>query len=334
MQHGARKLKSINELNHLLDTIKNPIIGKAFLTAYHKINDVSYQKILCSISGGSDSDIMLDILYKVDKDNKIHYVYFDTGLEYQATKEHVKFLEEKYNISIEIIKPKIPIPLSCKHYGQPFLSKHVSEMINRLQRHNFKWENKPFDELYKEYPKCKSALEWWCNTKPSSAHNISQNKLLKDFILSNPPTFLISQQCCKYAKKDLAHDKLKEGYDMDITGIRKAEGGTRATAYKSCFDNNFGKYDRYRPIFWFSEADKLEYRKQFNISNSKCYSLYKLKRTGCCGCPFGRDFKFELNVLQNYEPKLHKAVLNIFKESYEYTQLYYNFRNRIEGVNK
>ena len=81
-----------------------------------------------------------------------------------------------------------------------------------------------FDELYKQYPKCKSALEWWCNTKPSPSHNIKQNKLLKEFMIKNPPKFKISQDCCKYAKKDLAHDKLKEGYDF-VQGSRFIKGG-------------------------------------------------------------------------------------------------------------
>lgn len=315
-----------NELNNLLESIKNPIIGKAILTTYHKLNNCNYNKVLCSISGGSDSDIVLDLMIKCDNNKIVDYVYFDTGLEYLATKEHIKYLEVKYNINIEIIRPKIPIPLSCKKFGQPFLSKHVSEMIDRLQRHNFKWEDKSFDELIQEYPKCKSALEWWCNAKPSPAHNINRNKLLKEFMLLNPPNFKISQICCKYGKKDLVHDKLKQGYDLDITGIRKSEGGVRATAYKSCFDNNFDTYDRYRPIFWFSDKDKLEYRKLFNISNSKCYSLYGLQRTGCCGCPFGRNFEYELQILEKFEPKLYNAVINIFKESYDYTKRYNEFK--------
>lgn len=315
-----------NELNNLLDNIKNPVIGKAIMTTYHKLNNCNYSKVLCSISGGSDSDIVLDLMVKCDNNKIVDYVYFDTGLEYLATKEHIKYLEVKYNINIEIIRPKIPIPLSCKKFGQPFLSKHVSEMMSRLQRHNFKWEDKPFDVLLQEYPNCKSALEWWCNAKPSPAHNINRNKLLKEFIILNPPDFKISQLCCKYAKKDLAHEKLKEGYDLDVTGIRKSEGGVRATAYKSCFDNNFASYDRYRPIFWFLDDDKLEYRKMFNISNSKCYSLYGLQRTGCCGCPFGRNFEYELQILEKFEPKLYKAVINIFNESYNYTRMYNEFK--------
>ena len=60
-------------------------------------------------------------------------------------------------------------------------------MIERLQRHNFQWEDKPFDTLYKKYPKCKSALMWWCNAHPQgSRFNISVNKYLKEFIIQTP----------------------------------------------------------------------------------------------------------------------------------------------------
>ena len=167
------------ELNLLLDRINNHVIGKALLTTFHKLNYSGYKKVLCSISGGSDSDIVLDIITKCDSNNIVDYVFFDTGLEYQATKEHINFLENKYNIKIETIRAKVPIPLACKQYGQPFLNKHVSEMISRLQKHNFNWEDKPFEELIIKYPSCKSALEWWTNSKPSPSHNIKQNKLLK-----------------------------------------------------------------------------------------------------------------------------------------------------------
>ena len=41
---------------------------------------------VCSISGGSDSDIVLDLIHKVDEDGKVKYFWIDTGLEYSATK--------------------------------------------------------------------------------------------------------------------------------------------------------------------------------------------------------------------------------------------------------
>lgn len=127
----------------------------------------------CSISGGSDSDIMLDMIYRADPEKKVRYYFCDTGLEYQATKEHLAELEIKYGITIEHLKPKNPIPTCVKENGIPFISKHVSQMIERLQRHNFNWEDESFEVLLKKYPLCKSALQWWCNEKKDKEGNIT-----------------------------------------------------------------------------------------------------------------------------------------------------------------
>ena len=54
---------------------------------------------VCSISGGSDSDIVLDLIHKVDEDGKVKYFWIDTGLEYSATKEHLDYLEQKLSVS-------------------------------------------------------------------------------------------------------------------------------------------------------------------------------------------------------------------------------------------
>lgn len=320
----------VNKANNIIELLDNcPInqtIGDNLIRAWSKINSPKYKKIVCSISGGSDSDVMLDIVWRCDKDNKVDYVWFDTGLEYQATKEHLKYLENKYNIDIIPYKAIKPIPLSCKKYGQPFLSKQASEYIGRLQKHNFKWEDKPFEELYKEYPKCKAALLWWCNKRESNSFNICRNKWLKEFLIENPPTFPISNVCCKYAKKDVSHKLINEfQYDLNIIGVRKAEGGVRATSYKTCFDENGDGYDNYRPLFWYKNSDKEHYKMAYCIEYSKCYTEYGLKRTGCAGCPFGRDFEEELKVIEKYEPKLFKAVNNIFADSYEYTRKYREF---------
>ena len=320
----------VNKANNIIELLDNfPInqtIGDNLIRAWSKINSPKYKKIVCSISGGSDSDIMLDIVWRCDKDNKVDYVWFDTGLEYQATTEHLKYLENKYNIDIIPYKAIKPIPLSCKKYGQPFLSKQASEYIGRLQKHNFKWEDKPFEELYEEYPKCKAALLWWCNKRENNSFNICRNKWLKEFLIENPPTFPISNVCCKYAKKDVSHKLINEfQYDLNIIGVRKAEGGVRATSYKTCFDENGDGYDNYRPLFWYKNSDKEHYKTAYCIEYSKCYTEYGLKRTGCAGCPFGRDFEEELKVIEKYEPKLFKAVNNIFADSYEYTRKYREF---------
>ena len=301
-------------------------IYKSFLVTRKKFEE--YDEILCSVSGGADSDVMLDLFCRFDK-SKVTFVFFDTGLEYEATKEHLKYLEDKYDIKINVIKAKKPIPLTCRDYGQPFLSKQISEYISRLQKHNFKWEDKPYEELIKEYPNCVSALKWWCDANGErSTFSIKRNKWLKEFMVANPPYFKISNKCCKYAKKEPVRIYMKEnGFDLNCYGVRKAEGGVRATAYKNCFSDNTSKnkIDEYRPIFWYKDETKRVYEIFFGVTHSRCYTEYKLKRTGCAGCPYGKNFEFELEVLSKYEPKLYKAVTNIFGKSYEYTRKYKEF---------
>lgn len=309
------------------------IISDAMIITDAKLK--RYEKILVSVSGGADSDVMLDMCVRLDKDKKCDYVFFDTGIEYEATKKHLDYLEEKYNITIRREKAVTPVPLGCKRYGQPFLTKHVSEMMYRLQKHNFQWEDEPFEVLIKKYPNCKSALTWWCNKheNPSgkqSQMNINKHKLLKEFIIANPPTFRISQKCCEGAKKKLARRVEQEGnYELACTGIRKFENGIRSQQYKSCFTpSKDNKVDHFRPIFWFSEEDKKIYGECFGLVNSDCYKVWGQTRTGCAGCPFGSKFEDELKTIKEYEPKLYGAVNKIFGDSYEYTRKYREFKKK------
>lgn len=315
-------------MDNLLDGCpQDEIIGDNLVRAWSKINSPLYKSIVCSISGGADSDVVLDICSKCDKDHKIRYVWFDTGLEYQATKDHLKYLEEKYNIKIEPKKAVKPIPTACKQFGQPFISKNVSEFMSRLQRHGFKWEDEAFDVLIKKYQKCSSALKWWCNDNgKGSSFNIMRNKWLKEFIIANPPEFMISNKCCLWAKKKVAHAfKVESNADLSIVGVRKAEGGSRAAAYKTCFTCYDDVADEYRPIWWYLNDTKKTYEDHYDILHSKCYTEYGLPRTGCAGCPFGRGFEEELKVIEKYEPKLFVAVNNIFGDSYAYTREYRRF---------
>lgn len=322
------------ELLNIVDALPdNDTIYENMVKAYLIINDDNYEKIVCSVSGGADSDVMIDICTKCDKDNKIDYVWFDTGIEYEATKRHLSYLEDRYNISIKHFKPKKSIPRCCKEYGQPFISKLVSEFISRLQRHNFKFEDRPFEELIIEYPNCKSALEWWCGIKgEGSKFGIQRNIFLKEFMVENPPQFKISNICCKYSKKDVIKSIINEGdYDLNIFGVRRSEGGARQNAYKSCYDTD-GDVANYRPLFWYSDKDRICYEQHYGIKHSDAYEKYLLRRTGCCGCPFGRDFEIELNALYNYEPKMYRTVNSIFKESYSYLRQYIEYRDNMRST--
>lgn len=327
------------KLSDILEQTKDSlIISDAFTKADSILNHKEYKNIACSVSGGADSDIMIDICETV-KPHSVHYVWFDTGIEYQATKEHLKYLEERYGITIERERAIVPVPTSNRMYGEPFLSKFVSQCISRLQAHNFDWKDEPFEVALERFPKCKSALRWFNNNNYGdgkhtySRFNISSQKYLREFLIAHPPTFRISDACCKGAKKDVSKEYIKKHkIDLMLVGIRKSEGGVRAGAYSNCFSNE-GKYketNQYRPIFWFSDADRKRYEEIFSIHHSRCYTEYGYKRTGCACCPYGRDFETELKTLEEHEPNLCKAVKNIFHDSYEYTRQYRAFRKEME----
>ena len=295
-----------------------------------------HEKVMVAVSGGSDSDTMLDLLVRLDPFGKATYVYFNTGMEYDATKRHLDELEEKYGIKIEWIDPVLPIPTCCRKYGVPFWSKFVSEYIYRLQQHNFQWEDAPFEVLIKKYPNCKAALRWWCNDYPQkdngqpSAFNINYTPWLKEYMMANPPP-PISAKCCEYAKKQPAKRyEAEHDFDLNCTGMRKAEKGKRSTAHNTCFSKTNTGANTYRPLFWLSDADKQEYKEHYGLTYSDCYEVWGMKRTGCPGCPYGKEFEQELELMQKHEPKFYRAALKIFGASYEYTRGYLRFREEMK----
>ena len=279
---------------------------------------------------------MVDLLLRCGAKEKTVFVFFNTGLEYRATLRHLDDMEQKYGIEIKRIGAIKPIPNCVKEYGVPFISKFASEMIYRLQKHDFKWEDRPYEELITEYPNCKTALEWWRNVIRGNTTQfaIKRNRYLKEYMVSNPPTFKISDKCCTYAKKKVSERFVKDGgYDLVCIGVRKAEGGIRSASFKNCFSE--GAYvDYFRPVFWTSDEDKDEYCRFYGVTHSDCYTEYGLRRTGCFGCPFGKHFEEELTLIQKHEPNLITAANAIFGESYEYTRGYLRFREEMKQREK
>lgn len=301
-----------------------------FAKVHSVMKDYEGQEVRVSYSGGSDSDTVMWILKYLGYNVK--GVTFDTGLEYQATWKHIDYMREQ-GYDIEIVKPPKSIPWTIHHYGQPFISKHVSDMIQRLQYNNFKFQEHgalPFDDLYSKYPNSKSALRWWTNNNNSMSNNISWNKGLKDFLILNDGVpFTTSAHCC-YNTKKLPSKQYARANNVKLLmlGIRRAEGGKRATAYTSCYipKTNIYPYGLYLPLFWWTNEDKALFDEITQIKHSDCYSVYGMRRTGCPGCPFARGFEDELMAIDEHEPKLSKAVNNIFKESYEWTRKYKQYQ--------
>ena len=86
---------------------------------------------ICSYSGGSDSDIMLHLIEQVRKTFNfppVQYCFFNTGLEMQAIKQHVKDVEKLYGVTITEHRPKKNIVLATRE-----LTVRVKEKIKPEQ---------------------------------------------------------------------------------------------------------------------------------------------------------------------------------------------------------
>lgn len=308
----------------------NFVIQDALIRCYEIVS--THNHIVCSISGGGDSDVMLDMLLRCGARDKTDFVFFNTGLEYQATLDHLDYLEGKYGIKILRGKAIKSIPTSCREYGIPFWSKEFSKNLYYMQNHGFQYEDECYETLMERYPKMKGPIKWWCNVKSevSRFFIIDRAPYMKQFIMKNPPDFKISDKCCTYAKKKVFKHFIKgRGYDLSCIGVRKCEGGVRETAYKNCYSDD-GDIHAFRPVFYFRDSDKDEYCHHYGVTHSKCYTEYGLKRTGCVGCPYNKNILNELEVIRQNEPKLYKAAIGVFGKSYEYTRKYLEFREEMK----
>lgn len=307
---------------------------------------------ICSYSGGADSDIMIDLIETARRMvpglPKVDYVFFNTGLEMKATKDHVKAVAEKYGVEIREMRPEVNIVNAVRRYGVPFVSKIMSGGLNEWQKKGvplsiadeyLEAEDKQAkrQELRERYPKCESLINFLCccNSKGEYRPNIqlviNSSKYMRDFISEYPPNFKISAKCCDYCKKHLAH-KAQKGYDMIITGERRDEGGMRSVPRKDntalCFGEMANGQHRLRPLYYVSDKDKAWYKEHYNIRYSDAYEVYGLTRTGCCGCPISYKAVDDLMLIEPYEPNVVKAAWNIFGRSYEYRRLYNEYKRR------
>ena len=305
---------------------------------------------ICSYSGGSDSDIMLDLIETARKIApslpKVKYVFFNTGLEMKAIKDHVKRQSEKYGVEIEEVRPKINIVQATRKYGVPFVSKIMSAGLDEWQKKGVplsiadeyeQAEDKQAkrQELRERFPGCESVINFLCccNSKGEPRPNIqlviNSSKYMRDFIAENPPDFKISAKCCDYCKKQVAHNVQKH-YEMIITGERRDEGGMRSVPRKDnttlCFGEMSSGQFRLRPLYYVSDKDKEWYKRAYNIRYSDAYEVYGLKRTGCCGCPISYRAVDDLELIGKYEPNVVKAAWNIFGASYRYRQKYNQYK--------
>lgn len=180
---------------------------------------------ICSYSGGSDSDILLHLIESTRHAfglSAIKYAFFNTGLEMEATKRHVREVAELYSVEIQEFRPTKNIVMATREYGQPFVSKIMSAGLEGIQRKNIpltiadeyaEAEDKAAKraELRQRYPKCESTINFLCccnkdgEPRPNIQLAINSSKYMLDFIKESPIPFKVSSKCCDVCKKSVAH---------------------------------------------------------------------------------------------------------------------------------
>lgn len=318
---------------------------------------IEYPNAICSYSGGSDSDIMLHLIETVRKIfdlPPIKYCFFNTGLEMDAIKRHVRDMEELYGVKITEYRPKKNIVLATREHGIPFISKIMSAGLEGVQKKNIplsiaeEYANADDKaakriELRERYPKCESTINFLCGCnsagepRPDIQLVIGSSKYMLDFITENPIPFKVSNKCCDYCKKQLAHS-VQKSFDMVITGERRDEGGMRSVPRKDntsmCFAETADGKHRLRPLYYVSDADKQWYKDYYNIRYSDAYEVYGLTRTGCCGCSISSKAVEDLEKIRPFEPNLVKAAWNVFGDSYRYRQQYNDYKKSRQNKDK
>lgn len=310
-----------------------------------------HPRAICSYSGGSDSDILLHLIENTRTMFRlppVQYAFFNTGLEMQAIKQHVKEMAKKYGVEITEYRPKVNIVLATKRYGLPFVSKIMSSGLEGVQKKNIPLEiadeyamaaDKAAKraELRERFPGCEQTINFLCccnsagEPRPNIQLVINSSKYMLDFIKENPIPFQVSAKCCTYCKKNIAHD-VQKGFDMVITGERRDEGGMRSVprhedaAGTMCFYEQGDGSFRLRPLYYVSDKDKEWYYDYYDLRYSDAYEVYGLKRTGCCGCPISSRATDDLELIRPYEPNLVKAAWHVFGASYTYRAQYNEYR--------
>lgn len=182
-----------------------------------------HPKVICSYSGGADSDIMIDMIETARKISPslpaVKYVFFNTGLEMKATKDHVKATEEKYGVEIQEVRPKVGIVQAVREHGIPFVSKIMSAGLEGWQKKEIplsiadeyaQAEDKVAKrrELSMRFPKCEAIINFLCccnsagEPRPNIQLVINSSKYMLDFIRECPPDFQISAQCPEGLRND------------------------------------------------------------------------------------------------------------------------------------
>lgn len=236
--------------------------------------------MLC-YSGGKDSHFLYWFIKEWLKDNQIEIVGVNTSFELPEIRDRI------INNCDTVLFPLKHRNDIKTEYGIPCFTKQQDEYIYRYQ-HGSRSAN---------------------TMRAINGENVKMNlnKKARELTL-NGTLHKVSNKCCDWNKElpmiryGKAHNK------KPILGVRGAESGTRKAKYTSCMT----KQGKFTPLYDFSDELMDLIYEVYEIEIPKCYNY--LSRTGCAGCPYGRNTEIELGLIPDGQ---RQHAIKFFKESYD-----------------
>jgi len=249
---------------------------------------IDFNDYFLAYSGGKDSHFLYWFIKEFLHDDRIEIVGVNTGFEIPEIRERI------IRNSDVVLHPSMKRNEIKEKYGIPCYSKQQDEYIHRYQTGS-RTENTM---------KAIMGENVFFNLNKSARENLLSGKLHK-----------VSNKCCLYIKEKPMIDYAKQTGKKAIIGVRQSESKTRKAKYETCLQSN----GNFAPIYDFSDVLIEDIYKAYDIEIPNCY-IY-VQRTGCAGCPYGRNCEKELALLP--EQQRRKAI-NYFKESYDIKGINYS----------
>ena len=211
-----------------------------------------------SFSGGKDSTILHHLLDQALPNNRIPRVYIDTGIEYLAIREFVLDMA-KNDDRFVIIKPSVPIKKMLETDGYPFKSKQHSHNLMVYQHSGIGLSVKRYLGIIESNTKfrCPKSLLY---------------QFTKDFKLK------CSDKCCLRMKKEPAHKWEMENHkSIAITGMRREEGGQRASLKGCIITDKDEKVQKFHPLLVVTDEWEEWYRERESTTRTALLSAFQLQ---------------------------------------------------------
>lgn len=278
MIHTTYSISVVWCVNYELQKDVNPFLMFLKDRFVSKIDPNEYY---LSYSGGKDSHFLYWFIKEFLKEDRIKVVGVNTSFEIPEIRDRIL---KNSDIVLHPVMNRWDIK---DRYGIPCYTKQQDEYIHRYQTGS----------------RTKNTMNFIMgeNTAIFRLNKKAREKLLAGELHK------ISNKCCYYNKE---LPMIRCGIELKrkaIIGTRQSESKTRKAKYKTCLQ----KTGNFTPIYDFSDELIDSIYEAYDIEIPKCYDI--VMRTGCAGCPYGRNVVKELEILPELQ---RKAVIKYFKESY------------------